>query len=413
MNALVEVEKAFVGLALEWPDVARDTGVQPEHLRHLEARKLLQEIYEVGDPVDALVLGERLGITPSCISAYVLARPLTHHSASHYAATILNAHLRRTAAIAVTDGLLELGFKATLRPVRDAAIHDPAEACERLSKRLTDVSGALTPQEHFRPLSELLDTPESDGIPLPELRATGVDLARGLPRGVVTVVGGRPNNGKSTLTINMAVWLARRGIPSYYLSAEDGVASYAKKVRVITQPGELQSVASNIYMDMETTPTPETICRSARQAKAKHAIQVVFVDYLQILGIPPSWRDKLGHEVLREAMQTFQAAARRDDLAYVIVSQINRESKDPRAVLAPRMSDLQGSSGIEQMAKLILATHRPILYGDPEPRHRGVVESIPWPEVLEILVLKQNEGPSPGAGFMRFTPTNWRISPIT
>jgi replicative DNA helicase len=117
-------------------------------------------------------------------------------------------------------------------------------------------------------------------------------------------------------------------------------------------------------------------CKSLKIRNPKLA--AVFIDYLELMQKPRADRDDLSIGMITSGLKVL---ARELNIAVVLASQINRDVED-RENKRPMLSDLRGSSSIENDADVVLFPFRPYYYTQsPEDFHKG-----------EIAVAKQRGG---------------------
>ena len=101
-------------------------------------------------------------------------------------------------------------------------------------------------------------------------------------------------------------------------------------------------------------------------------------------------------------MKRFQAVAKRDNVAYFIVSQLNenRLNDKSRPDKRPTLFDLHGSSYLRNNCKFALATYYPAKYGEPRTQRDKAWYGDIWasdPElygsIMEIWIRKNVLGP--------------------
>lgn len=239
----------------------------------------------------------------------------------------------------------------------------------------------------------------------------GLDTAiGGLPRGVVTLVIGETGHGKTTLAMQFASAAARlAGDTPLLFSYEDAGRSYAQRAlaqeaRVPTtviarrsfRGSEARDVADAGSRAVENRPeriaawrgqTVDELCRTVRRLRSRgpqhgraSVGRLVIVDYLQAiprnprLGVP----DGIGDNA-----RTLEDLAAREDIAVVVMSQVNDEPMKREANHRPQGRDVAGSRDPLKGCKVCLGLYRPAVY------EKGVDE-----RAGEILVLKNNQGPS-------------------
>ena len=101
----------------------------------------------------------------------------------------------------------------------------------------------------------------------------------------------------------------------------------------------------------------------ARRLKAQYDVQLVVVDYLQLMEASRGENRQQEISIISRGMKSL---ARELSIPVIVVSQLNR-SVESREGHKPRMSDLRESGSIEQDADVIMLLHREDYY-DPEKK---------------------------------------------
>ncbi len=241
------------------------------------------------------------------------------------------------------------------------------------------------------------------------------DLIGGWQSRIVTVVAARPAMGKSSLGLATADACTEAGFGVHLFSLEDTEDAYADRTmsRLSGVPAEAMRNAtiSRIQMHDITNATgslkarrwlvdgrsgisADEIVRSVRKHRKANGTRVVIVDYVQLVKRPPRVSP---HEALTEIVTTLADAAKHDDIAYVVMSQLNRgvESRNDKR---PMMSDLRESGSLEERAKCVVAIYRGAYYGPKPQPNIDYAEGTPPPSDFDfqrmalLLVLKNNNG---------------------
>jgi replicative DNA helicase len=109
--------------------------------------------------------------------------------------------------------------------------------------------------------------------------------------------------------------------------------------------------------------TADEIVRSVRRRKKDNRTKVVIVDYIQLVRKPHPRMSS--HEALGETITTLADAAKQDGIAYVVMSQLNREL-EKRDDKRPLLADLRESGSLEERSKCVVALYRGCVYGEPK-----------------------------------------------
>ena len=142
-----------------------------------------------------------------------------------------------------------------------------------------------------------------------------------------------------------------------------------------------------IYIDDTAAITVMEMRAKARRLKNNKGLDMVVVDYLQLMRGDGESREREISEISR----SLKALAKELDIPVVALSQLNR-SVESRIDKRPQLSDLRESGAIEQDADVIMFVYRDEVYNSDKPDNKGLAE---------ILVRKQRNGPT-GVVNMRF-----------
>ena len=232
----------------------------------------------------------------------------------------------------------------------------------------------------------------------PGLRSGFVDLdavTGGWKAGQLIVVAGRPGLGKSTLAVDMArAASVKQGKTSVIFSLEMSkeelwtrIVSAEGKVRVqdmntpgalsltdldrITNPDPARGALARIeaggpvIIDDTPTTTIAQIRAKSRRIKARHGLDLIVVDYLQLMS--SAGRVENRQVEVSEFSRQLKILAKELRVPVIALSQLNR-GPEQRQDKRPMLSDLRESGALEQDADIVILVHRPEVYEDDSPR---------------------------------------------
>lgn len=222
-------------------------------------------------------------------------------------------------------------------------------------------------------------------------------ITNGLQNSDLIILAARPAVGKTSLAMNIMVEAAlehgkKCAIFSLEMSREQlmqreicSVArvSMAKALNGTMDPDEWQRVwaatkkleQSGIYVDDSSMTTPADLLSKCRRLKAKDNIDLIMVDYIQLMNTGHSKNDNRQLEV-SEISRTLKIAAKELNVPVIALSQLSR-AVETRPDHRPMLSDLRDSGGIEQDADIVLFLYNPEKYNDaPQEDEPGTVELI-------------------------------------
>ena len=227
------------------------------------------------------------------------------------------------------------------------------------------------------------------------------DITSGLQKSELIVIAARPSMGKSSLVLNIAEHAGtKEKKPTLIFSmemsaqqvAQNMLCSTAKIDAHLLRTGKLDdnqfsnlSLAmgdlseSEIFIDDTTGLGLLELRAKARRLKLQHNIQMIIVDYLQLM---EARKAENRQQEISSISRGLKALARELEVPVIAVSQLNR-SVETREGHTPRMSDLRESGSIEQDADVIILLHREDYY-DPTKR----------PGEVDLNIAKQRNGPT-------------------
>ena len=267
--------------------------------------------------------------------------------------------------------------------------------------------------------------------------STGLaDLDRrlgGLNHSDLLILAGRPSMGKTALATNIAFNIAkayRRGAAddgrevrqggvvgffSLEMSAEQlATRILSEAARVPSEKirrGDMNETEFRAFVqaahDLQTAPlfiddTPalpiNQLAARARRLKRTEGLDVLFVDYLQLLR-PATAKDSRVNEV-SEITQGLKAIAKELNIPVVALSQLSRQVEN-REDKRPQLSDLRESGSIEQDADVVMFVFREEYYKEREkPADHELEAMAKWQQVMEsvhgkaeVIIGKQRHGP--------------------
>lgn len=205
--------------------------------------------------------------------------------------------------------------------------------------------------------------------------------------GIVSIVAARPAMGKSSLGLATADACSRLNAGVHLFSLEDTEQSYADRALARTSgvsaekirganltKGDMPAMTDALktlsrrqgwLFDGRSGITAQEIVRSVRRRKKDNRTKVVIVDYVQLVSKPHPRMST--HEALGEIVTTLADAAKQDGMAYVVMSQLNRQIES-REDKRPQLSDLRESGSLEERAKCVVGLYRGAAYKTPPKR---------------------------------------------
>jgi replicative DNA helicase len=236
-------------------------------------------------------------------------------------------------------------------------------------------------------------------------------LTSGLHSSEMIVIAARPSMGKTALAMNIAEHAAIQlklpvAIFSLEMSAQQLVqrmlCSRARVNLAKTRDGflaeadfpKLTNAASKlaeakIYIDDSAGLSILELRAKARRLKAQQDVQLIIVDYLQLLRSTSRRAQDNRQLEISEISAGLKSLAKELKIPIIVVAQLNRnpEIRTGSGKGVPRLADLRESGSIEQDADLVGLLVREEYYADSD-EERTEMEG-----KAELIIAKQRNGP--------------------
>ena len=254
-----------------------------------------------------------------------------------------------------------------------------------------------------------------------EMLSKNPDILRGVPTGFTDmdaklgglhdsdfiVIGARPGAGKTSMMLNMASNVASKygkkvGIFSLEMSQDqlvDRIISTQGKIdlwkirtgRIQERDAEWAQMSDvfgrfeegDIFIDDTAGLSIADIRMKARKMKMETGLDILFIDYIQLIIGSASHREGNRSQEVAEISRSIKTLARELNVPIVAGSQLSRLVEN-RTDRRPQLSDLRESGAIEQDADVVIFLHREELY-DQNTEKKGVAD---------IIIAKHRNGPT-------------------
>ena len=226
----------------------------------------------------------------------------------------------------------------------------------------------------------------------------------GLHGSELIFVAARPSMGKTALCLNMAQYMAfkkdysvaifslemsKNQLMNRLLSMESKVNSQNIRTGSLKDDDwssliESAGIIGGSKLMIDDTPgiTVSEMRSKCRKYKLEHGMDVVFIDYLQMMSSASRKSDSRQQEI-SEITRSLKALARELDVPIVVLSQLSRLPDQRASDHRPVLSDLRESGSIEQDADVVMFIYRDDYYNRDSER-KGIAE---------IIIAKQRNGP--------------------
>jgi replicative DNA helicase len=375
---------------------------------HRTIYEAIHDLYDRGEPVDLVTLADELdrrgeldGVGGAVGLADLLQRVPTAANALYYARIVSEQAMRRRLIDAGTS-ITRLGYESQV---------GAEEAVDGAEQLIYDVAqrkrgGEFTPMKQLLNQSfELIEKLHENNSAITGLETGFIDfdeLTAGLQPSNLVILAARPAMGKSTLVTNLATHVAvELRKPAVIFSLEMSQMELVQRVlaaeaRVDSErlrTGRLQETdwpklsqamgrlaEAPLYIDDTPGINLMEIRSKARRLKQKHGLDLVVVDYLQLMQSHRRVESRV--QEVSELSRGLKILAKELDVPVLALSQLSRKPED-RTDRRPQLSDLRESGSIEQDADIVCFIYRDEVY-DPDSPAKGEAE---------LIVSKHRNGP--------------------
>ena len=295
------------------------------------------------------------------------------------------ANFKHYADIIKNDSILRQIIDASQATINDAFESvDAGNVLARAEKLIFDISQTKSRSslEHIKyGVTEAIDMMEKLAID-PNANAgvkTGFPtldkITNGFKPGELIIIAARPGIGKTTLAVNFAInsavkygksvamfdlemsalQVAQRFICATGRVPMDMVKGGTKDQNTWATLFETKKILenANIYIDDTTTITPAEILSKCRRLKAQSGLDMVIIDYLQLMKAEKASKDGNRQQEVADLTRSIKLAARELGCPILLLSQLNR-GVEQRSDKTPQLSDLRESGSIEQDADIVM-----------------------------------------------------------
>ncbi|HSH21832.1 MAG TPA: replicative DNA helicase [Candidatus Caenarcaniphilales bacterium] len=373
------------------------------------------ELYERREPVDIVTVSEALErrdhleqVGGSAYLTSLINLTPTAVNAVHYARIVERKAVLRN-LIGAAGRIASIGYDESA---------DVGESIDRAEQELFAVSQKRV-ETGFSPLKQLLHTAYDrlDYLHQHKGEISGIRtgfadldaLTSGLQKSDLVILAARPSVGKTSLALNFAEHAAVRegktvGVFSLEMSKEQLVLRLLSSVANIDsqrlRTGFLEEMdftrlapAMNalaeapIYIDDTPNISTMELRTKARRLQAESSLDMVVVDYLQLMQSTLNSRDANRVQEVSEITRGLKGLARELQVPVVALSQLSRQA-EMRESKEPRLSDLRESGSIEQDSDLVM-----FLWREKE-RSGEETGADSEGEVINLRLAKHRNGPT-------------------
>lgn len=232
-------------------------------------------------------------------------------------------------------------------------------------------------------------------------------VTNGLQNSDLILLAARPGVGKTSFAMNVIVHAAttlnkKCAVFSLEMSKEQliqrAICSLAKVSMTKALNGSMDGEEwkriwaatkkleqSGLYVDDSSLTTPADILTKCRRLKAKEDVDLIMIDYIQLMSSGNNKRDMNRQNEVSEISRNLKITAKELNVPIIVLSQLSRsvESRSENGH-RPMLSDLRDSGAIEQDADIVLFLYNPEKYND--------VAQDDEPGTVELIIAKHRNG---------------------
>ncbi len=251
------------------------------------------------------------------------------------------------------------------------------------------------------------------------------DKLGGFHQSDLIIIAGRPSMGKTSLATNIAFNAAKyiqdNGKKSSIAFFSLEMSSEQLSTRILSEQARIASndirrgrisdeqfdqfleTSKNIaelplFIDETPAISIAAMSNRARRIKRLHGLEMIVVDYIQLMRGVTSNKDGRVQEI-SQITQGLKAIAKELGIPVVALSQLSRQVEQ-RDDHKPQLADLRESGSIEQDADVVMFVYREGYYLQRKEPREATVEHAEWQakmnevaHLAEILISKQRHGP--------------------
>lgn len=408
--------KEAVAKAIQW--------LSPEHFykeAHSKIFSVMIGLFSESEPIDTVSVVDKLKKNKELesvggayyITGLVEAVPTTANVES-YAKIVLEKSLLRQLIILSHD----LASKAyDDREGVDNILDAAEQAIFKITQRR--LKGGFV---HLDPILhesfESLDAKSAKGGLITGVPSGLVDLdnlTAGFHPGELIVIAGRPSMGKTALALTIArnaavdnkhgvgifsLEMANQELAMRMLCAEARVNSHLVRTGNLPQKqwknlsihvGTLAEAP--IYIDDTPAVSVLEVRSKARRIMAEHNIELIIVDYLQLMQGPRNVENR--QQEISAITRSLKALAKELNIPVIALSQLSR-AVEQRTDKRPILSDLRESGAIEQDSDVVMFLYREWFYKKFQKSDDSMddFDDNSDKKAAEIIVAKQRNGPT-------------------
>lgn len=352
----------------------------------------IRNLFDKGMPVDLLTVTEELRKS-SDLEIVGGAYYLTRLTMSVVTSAHVEAHARLVMEKYIMRELIRISGEVISDAYSDGS--DVFDLLDKAESNLYEITDKHL-RKNFKSLKEVLVTTvkEIEEAKNKKEDVTGVPtgftmldkLTSGWQKNALIIVAARPAVGKTAFCLNLAMNAAMNSskpFPVAFFSLEMGAGELVKRMlAAITEvsmdaitKGRMQEhefvqmtqrmnklASAPIFLDDQAALNIFELRAKARRLKQRHDIQMIVIDYLQLMQADVNKGGNREQEISKIS-RDLKSLAKELEIPIIALSQLNRSVENRKESKVPQLSDLRESGAIEQDADMVMFLYRPEYYG--------------------------------------------------
>ncbi len=418
----LELEEAVLGACM----LEKDTFAQVLEIiqspdcfymdSHQKIYAAMRRLFDKGTPVDLLTISDDLRKNNE-LEIVGGAFFLTRLTQSVLSSAHVEAHARIVMEKFIQRELIRISGSVITDAYEDST--DVFDLLDKAESGLYEITDKHL-RKNFKSLQEVLvktmqeieenrkKTDDITGVPSGFI---GLDrVTSGWQKTDLIILAARPSVGKTAFALNLAMnaaMNASKAFPVAVFSLEMGAGQIVKRMLSCVTDVSLESITrgkmaehefmqmsermkklsqAKIYIDDQAALNIFELRAKARRLKQKHDIQLILIDYLQLM---QATVEKSGNreQEISKISRDLKALAKELEVPIIALSQLNRSVETRKESKVPQLSDLRESGAIEQDADLVMFLYRPEYHGLNNDENGEIVEG-----ETHIVIAKHRNG---------------------
>ena len=417
LSSMFQDPQQFIGLAIE-NKLTEDHFYQPAHGALF---KVLLELFENNEPIELVSLSQTLMDRslmtsvggPSAVTEIYTYSP-THAHFEHHLNIVKDKYVLRSVIQHCTEAITRAyddqeeveelldNVESQVLAIREGAERNKEETiADHMKTVIANFEAFIHRDEESRGL--MTGYSEID------------KMTNGLKPGEMFIVAARPSMGKTSLAMNLIEHFSLDlGLPAMMFSLEMGAFQLVERLLYARARFDKSKVMrgftpvkadfkniktaseeiKNCKLIIDDTPgiSINELRAKARRKKKEEDIQVIAIDYLQLMRSNSKQAQNSREREVAEISAGLKGLAKELNIPIIVLAQLNRGPESRVGTSGgggkPRMSDLRESGSIEQDADLVGLLYRSAYYADnKEDRDEEDGKA-------ELVIAKNRNGPT-------------------